>query len=205
MSRIASAQAYPSRRTYHRRLSPGGSVDIVARLIGQWLSEAPQPAFIVENRPGAAATLATGSGRESAARWLYTSADLFANFINATLYEKASLSISCETLRRSDPCADTERHGDKSIGGAGQDCSRVCRLRQGQSWAKPTWARPGAEPDPCFRRNVQDETGIEMVHVPYRGSAPLVTACSGGQVQVAFDNLPSSIEQIRAGKLRALA
>ena len=127
------------------------------------------------------------------------------NTINATLYDKLNFNF----IRDIAPVASIDpyllRHGGESIG-SGQDGSRVHRLCQGQSGQD----QHGVGRHRKSRHHVAGElfkmmAGVDMVHVPYRGAAPALTDLLGGQVQVMFGTMPSSIEYIRAGKLRALA
>ena len=127
-----------------------------------------------------------------------------ANAINATLYDKLNFNFIRDIAPVAGIIARSQRHGGQSVG-SGQDGSRVHRLCQGQS---------GQDQHGVGRQRIAPHvagelfkmmTGVDMVHVPYRGGAPALTDLLGGQVQVMFDNMPTSIEYIRAGKLRALA
>jgi len=204
VSRLAQAQSYPSRPV--RILvgfPPGGSVDIVARLIGQWLSER-LGTFVIENRPGAASNI----GTEAAAKALPDGYTLLltssANFINATLYDR----LNFDFIRDMAPVASLAQIPNVMEINPSVPAKTVAEFI---AYAK---ANPGrinmGSSGSGTSIHVSGElfkmmTGVNMVHVPYRGSAPLLTGLLSGQVQVAFDNLPSSIEHIRAGKLRALA
>jgi tripartite-type tricarboxylate transporter receptor subunit TctC len=203
--RIARAQAYPSRPVrIVAGFPPGGSVDIVARLVGQWLAERLGQPFIIENRPGAGSNIGTESvvrAQPDGYTLLLTSS---ANFINATLYEK----LSFDFLREIAPVATIARISNV------MEVNPLVPAKTVPEFIAYAKANPGkinmASSGSGTSIHVSGElfkmmTGINMVHVPYRGSAPMLTDLIAGQVQVAFDNLPSSIEQIRAGKLRALA
>jgi tripartite-type tricarboxylate transporter receptor subunit TctC len=205
VSRTATAQSYPSRPVrIIAGFPPGGSVDIVARLIGQWLSERLGQPFIIENRPGAASNIgteATAKEQPDGHTLLLTSS---ANFINATLYE----NLNFDFIRDIVPVAILARIPNVMEVNPSVPAKTVPefiayartnlgKINMGSSGSGTSIHVSGE----LFKMM----TGINMVHVPYRGSAPLLTGLLGGQVQVAFDNLPSSIEQIRAGKLRALA
>jgi tripartite-type tricarboxylate transporter receptor subunit TctC len=183
---------------------PGGSTDIAARLFGQWLSEKLGQQFIVENKPGAGNNIAT----EMAAKAAPDGYTLFlanpANTINATLYKHLNFVF----LRDFVPVAGFIRIPNVMEVNPSVPVKTVAEFI----------AYVKANPD---KVNVASSgngtsihlsgelfkmmTGIKMTHVPYKGSAPMLTDLLGGQVQVTFDNLPSSIGHIKAGKLRALA
>jgi tripartite-type tricarboxylate transporter receptor subunit TctC len=205
ISRMAWAQAYPSRQVrIVAGFAPGGSVDIVARLIGQWLTERLGQTVIIENRPGGTSNVATEGVVKAQADGHTLLLVSSANFINATLYDK----LSFDFIRDIAPVANLVRipnvvEVNPSV--------PVKTISEFITYAK---ANPGkinmGTGGTGTSQHVSGElfkmmTGINLVHVPYRGSAPMLTDLLGGQVQVAFDNMPSSIEHIRAGKLRALA
>ena len=205
VSRIAIAQTYPTRPA--RILvgtAAGGVQDTLARLMGQQLSERLGQQFVIENRPGAGGNIAT----EAVVR---ASADGYTLLlvgppaaINATLYNKLSFNF----LRDIAPVASFTREPSVVVVGSSLP---VQTIPQFIAYAK---ANPGkvnmASPGNGSAPHVSGElfkmmTGVEMVHVPYRGGAPALTDLLGGQVQVMFGVLPSSIGHIRAGRLRALA
>jgi tripartite-type tricarboxylate transporter receptor subunit TctC len=203
--RIARAQAYPTRPV--RLLvgyAPGGATDIVARLMGQWLSERLGQPIIVENRTGAANNIATEAVANAPPDG-YTLLLLNpANAINATLYDKLSFNF----LRDIAAVALIMRVPNVMEINPAVPVSTVPEF---VAYAK---ANPGkinmGSGGSGTSVHVSGElfkmmTGVQMVHVPYRGAAPAVADLIGGQVQVVFDNLPGSIEYIRAGRLRALA
>jgi tripartite-type tricarboxylate transporter receptor subunit TctC len=205
VSRIARAQTYPSRPV---RLvvgyAPGGVVDILARLTGHWLSEQLGQPFIIENRPGAGANIATEAVVHAPADG-YTLL-LFgpSSAINATLYDKLNFNF----IRDIAPVASIVRAPNVMEVNPSFPAKTVPEFI---AYAK---ANPGkinmASGGNGTPAHVSGElfkmmTGINMVHVRYRGQAPALTDLLGGQVQVDFDSIPSSIEYIRAGKLRALA
>jgi tripartite-type tricarboxylate transporter receptor subunit TctC len=205
VSRMALAQAYPSRPVrIVAGFAPGGSVDIVARLIGQWLTERLGQTVIIENRPGGTSNVATEGVVKAQADGYTLLLVSSANFINATLYDK----LSFDFIRDIAPVANLVRipnvvEVNPSV--------PVKTIPEFIAYAK---ANPGkinvGTGGTGTSQHVSGElfkmmTGVNLVHVPYRGSAPMLTDLLGGQVQVAFDNMPSSIEHIRAGKLRALA
>jgi len=183
---------------------PGGSTDIVARLIGNWLSTRLGQQFIVENRPGAGNNI----GTEAVARAAPDGYTLLlinpANTINASLYRHLNFVF----LRDIDPVANVIQVPNVMEVNPSVPANTVAEFI---AYAK-------ANPD---KINIASSgngtsihlsgelfkmmTGVKMTHVPYKGSAPMLTDLLGGQVQVTFDNLPSSIGHVRAGKLRALA
>ena len=205
VSRIAWAQAYPTRPV--RLIVPlaaGGTTDILARLMGQWLSERLGQPFVIENRPGGGGNI----GTEAVVRappdgytLLLVSA---ANAINATLYDKLNFNF----IRDIAPVAGIVRVPYVMVVNPSVPAKTVPEFI---AYAK---ANPGkvnmASAGTGAPSHVSGElfkmmAGVEMVHVPYRGGGPALTDLLGGQVQVMFAPMPTSIEYIRAGKLRALA
>ena len=205
VSRIAAAQAYPSRPI---RIiigyTPAGSADITARLMGQWLSERLGQTVVIENRPGAGTNLATEAVVRAPADGYTLLLVAPANAINATLFEK----LNHNYLRDIAPVAGINRFPNVMEVNPSVPAKTVPEFI---AYAK---ANPGklsmASSGAGSTIHMSGElfkmlTGISMTHVPYRGSAPALTDMISGQVQVMFDNIPTSIEHIRAGKLRALA
>jgi tripartite-type tricarboxylate transporter receptor subunit TctC len=205
VSRIATAQAYPTRPV---RLiigyPPGGSADITARLIGQWLSERLGQPVVVESRPGAGTNIATETVVNAPPDGYTLLLVAPANAINATLYEKLNHNF----MRDIAPVAGLIRFPNVIVVNPSVPAKTVPEFI---TYAK---ANPGklnmASSGAGSTIHVSGElfkmmTGINMVHVPYRGGAPALTDLISGQVQVMFDNVPTSIEFIRAGKLRPLA
>jgi len=205
LSRTAKTEGYPTRPV---RLivgfAPGGGNDITARLIGQWLSEHLGQPIVIENRPGAATNIAT-EAVVNAAPDGYTL--LFVAppaAINATLYEKLNFNF----LRDLVPIAGIMRIPDVMVINPSVPAQTVPEFI---AYAK---ANPGkvnfASPGVGTSVHLSGElfkmmTGVDMVHVAYKGSAPSLTDLIGGQVQVSFATMPAAIEFIRTGKLRALA
>jgi tripartite-type tricarboxylate transporter receptor subunit TctC len=204
-SRVAWAQAYPTRPV---RLivpfGPGGGTDIVARLIGQWLSERIGETFVIENRPGAGGNL----GTEAVVRAPpdgYTLALIGApSAINATLYDHLTFNF----IRDIAPVAIIVRFPNVMVVNPSVPAKTVPEFI---AYAK---ANPGkinlatggiGVPSHLSGELFKMMAGIDMVHVPYKGAAAALTDLLGGRVQVMFDPLPSSIEYIKAGRLRALA
>jgi len=205
LPRLASAQAYPSRPV---RLvvgfAAGGTTDIGARLIAQWLSERLGQTVFVENKPGAGTHAATEAVVRAPADGYTLLMATGSNAINATLYERMAYNF----LRDIVPVAGVIRspfvlevHPSVPVNTAAELIA----------YAK---ANPGRLNMASFGTGTSSHlagemfkmlTGVTMQHVPYRGSGPMLIDLIGGQVQVAFDNLPASIEHIKAGKLRPLA
>jgi tripartite-type tricarboxylate transporter receptor subunit TctC len=182
----------------------GGSTDILARLIGQWLSARLGQQFIIENRPGAGNNLGTEQVVRAAPDGYTILLVNPANAINTTLYEK----LSFDFVRDIAPVAGLIRVPNVMEVNPSVPAKTVPEFI---AYAK---ANPGkinlASSGNGTSIHMSGElfkmmTGLAMQHVPYRGSAPMLTDLLAGQVQVTFDNMPSSIEHIRAGKLRALA
>jgi tripartite-type tricarboxylate transporter receptor subunit TctC len=201
----ARAAGYPDRTVRIIVGYPaGGSTDIVARIIGNWLSQKLGQQFIVENKPGAGNNI----GTELVAKATPDGYTLYlvnpANTINATLYKHLNYVF----LRDIDPIANVIQVPNVMEVNPSVPAKTVAEFI----------AYVKANPD---KLNIASSgngtsihlsgelfkmmTGLKMTHVPYKGSAPMLTDLLGGQVQVTFDNLPSSIAHIKAGKLRALA
>jgi len=182
----------------------GGTTDIVGRLIGQWLSERLGQQFVIENRPGASANIATEAVARAAPDG-YTLLMLgAANTINATLFDK----LNFDFVRDIAPVAgiiDTPLVVEVNPSVPAMTLSEFIAYAKSNA-GKINLATPGIGTPPHVAGELfKMMAGVDMVLVPYRGSGPMLTDLLGGQVQVAFDPLPASIEHIRAGKLRALA
>src|SRR5215207_2771274 len=205
MSRLTWAQAYPARPVRIVVGFPaGGTSDIVARVLGQWLSEHLAQQFIIENRPGAGSNIAA----EAVARATPDGYTLLliggANTINATLFDK----LNFDFLRDIVPVAsvfETPLVVAVHPSVPAKTISEFIAYAKGNA-GKINLATPGIGTPPHVAGELfKIMADIDMVHVPYRGTGPMLTDLIAGQVQVAFDPLPASIEHIRAGKLRALA
>jgi tripartite-type tricarboxylate transporter receptor subunit TctC len=202
--RLAWAQAYPTRPVrIVVAAAPGGANDIVARLMAPWLAQ-QLGQFIVENRPGGSNNIGTEAVvRAPPDGYTLLLVDSTAA-INATLYDKLNFVF----LRDIAPVAGILRLPYVLVVHPSVPAATVAQLI---AYAK---ANPGrinmASPGTGTGPHVAGElfkiaAGIDMVHVPYRGGGPVMTDLLGGQVQVLFGTTSLTIEQIRAGKLRALA
>jgi tripartite-type tricarboxylate transporter receptor subunit TctC len=205
LPRIARAQAYPSRAV--RILvgfAAGGTTDIIARLIGQWLSERLKQQFVIENRSGASANLAAEAAVRAPADGYTLLALTSTNMVNATLFDKLSFSLNRDLamvagLSRS-PFV-LEVHPSLPVKTVGEFIAHA-KANPG----KITMASFGVGSSSHVAGELfKMMTDVDLLHVPYRGSAPMLTDLIGGQVQMSFDSLTASIEHIRAGKLRPLA
>jgi tripartite-type tricarboxylate transporter receptor subunit TctC len=204
-SRFALAQAYPAKPVrFVVGFAAGGANDILARLFGEWLSERLGQPFIVENRAGASGNIAAEAVAKAAPdgyTLLFVNAP---NAINATLYDKLNFNFANDIV----PVGGIMRV--PNIMEVTPSLS-VRTVPEFIAYAKANPERLNmASAGIGTSIHVSGElfkmmTGIRMAHVPYRGSAPMLTDLMGGQVQVTFDNLPASIEFIRAGRLRPLA
>jgi tripartite-type tricarboxylate transporter receptor subunit TctC len=205
VSRIARAQAYPSRPVRVLVGFPaGGTTDIAARLIAQWLTERLGQPVVVENRPGASANLAAEAVVRSPPDGYTLLAVTSSNTVNATFFDKLSFSIVRDIAMVSGVVRSPlvlEVHPSVAANSV-PELIALAKANPGKitlaSFGSGSTSHVAGE---LFKL----AAGVSMQHVPYRGSAPLVTDLLSGQVQSAFDNLPASIEQIRSGKLRALA
>jgi tripartite-type tricarboxylate transporter receptor subunit TctC len=205
ISRIAWAEAYPTRPV---RLIvgfvAGGAPDILARLLGQWLSERLGQPFVVENRPGAGSNIATETVVNAPADGYTLLLASPANAVNATLYAKLNYNF----IRDIAPVASISREAlgmEVNPSFPAKTVPEFITLAKANP-GKLSMASPGVGTSPHMAGELfMSMAGVDMVHVPYRGSPPALTDLIGGQVQVMFSPMPSSIEYVRAGKLRALA
>ena len=205
VSRTARAQTYPSRPVRLIVGAPaGGGFDIVARLIGQWLSERLGRPFIVENRPGAGGNIATEAVVRAPADGYSLLLITAANAVNATLYERLNFSF----IRDIAPVASIARTPLVVVVNPSVPVKTVSELitHAKANPGKLNMASTGIGPPPHVAGELfKMMTGIDMVHVPYRGTAPALTDLLGGQVQVMFSAMPAAIAYIRAATLRPLA
>jgi tripartite-type tricarboxylate transporter receptor subunit TctC len=203
--RIVRAQMYPTRPVrIIVGFAPGGATDVVARLIGQWLSDRLGQSFLIENRTGAGSNIAAEAVVNAPADGYTLLMAGTANTVNTTLYEKLNFvfhrdiapvasiaqvpnvldvnpSVPVKTIPELIAYATTNPH-KLSMGSGGL-----------------------GSPQHVAGELFMMMTGVDLVHVPYRGGAPAIADLVGGQLQVMFDMMPEAIEHIRAGKLRPLA
>ena len=203
-SRIAKGESYPSRRVrIIVGFPPGGAADITARVMGQWLSERLGQPFVIENRPVAGTNIGTETVAKSSADGYTLLLVSVANTVNATLYKRLNFDFIGDIA----PVAGLirgplvmELHPSvpantvlEFIAYAKANPGRINVASAGNG-------TPGHMASELF----QLMTGLDLVDVPYRGGAPALTDLLSGQVQVIFDNLPTSLEYIRTGKVRPL-
>jgi tripartite-type tricarboxylate transporter receptor subunit TctC len=205
MSGIGRAQAYPTRPVrVIVGYAPGGTYDILARLIGHWLSERLAQPFVIENRPGAGSNIATEAVVRATADGYTLLLAGPANAINATLYDNLSFNF----IRDIVPVAGITREPlvmevhpslpSKTV----PEFIAYAKANPGKiNMASPGNGSSGHVAGELFKMM----TGVKMVHVPYRGAAPALIDLLGGHVQGYFGALPASIKYIGSGKLRALA
>ena len=205
VSRGALAQTYPARPVkLIIGYPPGGSADITARLIAQYLSDRLGQPFIVESRPGAGTNIATEAVINAPPDGYTLLLVAPANAINATLYEK----LNHNYLRDTAQVAGLIRFPNVIVVNPSVPATTVPEL------IAHLKANPGklnmASSGNGSTIHMSGElfkmmTGVNMTHVPYRGGAPALTDMIGGQVQVMFDNIPTATEFVRSGQLRGLA
>src|SRR5262245_37290853 len=199
-ARRAQAQAYPSRPVrIILGFPPGGPSDVLARLIGQWLSDRLGQPFIIESRPGASGNIAAEAVIRSPADGHTLLLVVPGNATSDALFDKLNFNF----IRDTAPVAAIS-HGPLIM--AVNPAIAVQTVPEFIAYAK---ARPGqvnfASPGNGAVIHLSGElfkmlTGVSMVHVPYRGNAPALTDLIAGQVQMMFADAPSSIEHIKAGK-----
>jgi tripartite-type tricarboxylate transporter receptor subunit TctC len=203
--RVASALDYPTRpvRVIVGFLA-GGPTDIVARLMGQWLSERLGQSFIVENRSGASGNIGTELVVRAPPDGYTLLLDLSSNTINTTLYENLNFNF----IRDIAPVASIIRSPNVMEVNPSFPAKTIPEFI---AYAK---ANPGkinvgtggiGVPSHLSGELFKMMAGIDMAYVPYKGAAAALTDLLGGRVQAMFDPLPSSIEHIKTGELRALA
>jgi tripartite-type tricarboxylate transporter receptor subunit TctC len=204
-SRIARAQAYPTRPVrLIAPFAPGGSSDIIARLMGQWLSERLGQQFVIDNRPGGGGNIGTEAVvRASPDGYTLLLVGSY-NAVNATLYAKLNFDL----IRDIAPVASVIRGAYVMVVNPSVPAKTVPEFIA-YAKANPgnfTMASSGiGTPPHVIGELFKMMAGVNLVHVPYRGSGPALIDLLAGQVQVSFPSMTSSIEYVRAGKLRALA
>jgi tripartite-type tricarboxylate transporter receptor subunit TctC len=202
---VAKAEAYPSRPV---RIivgyTAGGTNDILARLIGQWLSERLGQPFVIENRSGASTNIATEMVVRAPSDG-YTLLQVGpANVINATLYERLNFNF----IRDIAPIASLSREAIIMVVNPTFPAKTVPEFiaYAKANPGKINMASSGSGSSTHLAGELfQEMTGVQMLHVPYRGGGPALTDLLGNRVQVFFPSAPVSIEYVRAGSLQALA
>jgi tripartite-type tricarboxylate transporter receptor subunit TctC len=205
VSRVARAQAYPTRPVrIIIGFAPGSASDIVARLVGQWLSEGLGQPFIIEHRPGAANNIATEAVVRAPPDGHTLLVVSSANAVNATFYDKLNYNF----IRDIAPVAGIIVVPSVLVVHPSVPAKTVPEFiaYAKANPGKLTMASGGIGSGTHLAGELfKMMAGVNMVHVPYRGGGPALTDLLGGQVQVMFPSTVSSIEYIRAGRLRALA
>ena len=206
VSRGAWAQAYPSRPVrIIVGLAAGGATDIVARLIGQWLSDRLGQQFVVENRPGANGNIATEAVVNAQRRRPHAAGGLPGQPRSTVRSTTSSISTSMRDIA---PVAGILRVANVMAVSLSLPVKTVPEFI---AYAKANPSKINmASAGIGSSNHLSGElfklmSGAPMVHVPYRGAAPALTDLIGGQVQVIFSAVPSTVEYIKAGKVRALA
>jgi tripartite-type tricarboxylate transporter receptor subunit TctC len=205
VSRIARAQTYPTRPArIIVGFPPGGGTDVMARLMGQSLSERLGQPFVIENRPGAGSNTGTEAVVRAAPDGYTLLLATNANAVNATLYDKLNFNF----IRDITPVATISNVPNVM---AMHPSFAAKTIPEFIAYAR---ANPGKVNMASSGNGAIDHVsgelfkmmaGVNMIHVPYRGAAPALTDLMGAQVQVMFPTMPASIQYVRAGKLRALA
>jgi tripartite-type tricarboxylate transporter receptor subunit TctC len=205
MPSVLRAQGYPNRTVrVVIGYTPGGSADITARLITQWLSERTGQSFIVESRPGGGTNIGTEAVINAPPDGYTLLLVAPANAINATLYTKLNHNF----MRDIAPIAGLIRFPNVVVVNPDLPVKSIPELiaYAKQNPGKLNMASSGNGSTIHMSGELfKMMTDINMVHVPYRGGAPALTDLMGGAVQVMFDNIPTSFEYVRTGKLRGLA
>lgn len=205
ISRLALAQTYPTRPVnVIVPFGAGGVSDILARLLGQKLSERLGRPFLIDNRPGAAGNIATEAVVRAPADGYTLLFITSSNAINATLYDRLNFDFIGDiapvgSIARTSGVMEVNpsfpaKTVPEFIAHAKANVGKIAMATSGSGSGPHIWGE-------MFKAMA----GVEMVPVPYRASPPALTDLMGGQVQVTFDPLPSSLDLIRTGKLRALA
>ena len=204
-SRFAWAQAYPTKPVrWIVGFAPAGGNDITARLMGQWLTERLGQPFVVENRPGAATNIAAEAVVNAPPDGYTLFLANVSNAINATFYQKLNFNF----IRDIAPVAGIMRIPNVLLVNPAVPAKTVPELvaYANANPGKVNIASAGIGSGGHLANELfQMMTGVSLVHIPYHGNGPALTALVGGQVEALFATTPSSIEFIRTGKLRGLA
>ena len=205
IARHALADGYPSRPVrFLSGFAAAGGNDIISRLMGQWLTERLGQTFVIENRPGAGTNIAAEVVINSPPDGYTLFGTNLANAANATLYEKLNFNFMRDML----PVAGIAQAPSAFAISASVPAKTVTefiayakanpgRINMGSAGVGSTGHLAGE----LFKMMA----GVDLVHVPYRGNAPALTDLIAGQIEVLFPSLGSSIEYVKAGKVRALA
>ena len=203
-ARIAWAQTYPSRPVrFMVGFGAGGAPDILARLMGQWLSDRLGQPYVVENRVGGSSGIATEAVVQAAPDGQTILLASLANVVNATLYDKLNYNF----IRDIAPVGGISRDPNVMVVVPSFPAKTVPEFiaYAKANPGKINMASPGIGSTPHMAGELfKFMTGIDMAHVAYRGSPPAITDLLAGQVQVYFAPISASIEYIKAGKLRPL-
>jgi tripartite-type tricarboxylate transporter receptor subunit TctC len=203
-TRIAWAQTYPSRPVrFMVGFGAGGAPDILARLMGQWLTDRLGQSFVVENRVGGSSGIATEAVVQAAPDGQTILLASLANVVNATLYDKLNYNF----IRDIAPVGGISRDPNVMVVVPSFPAKTVPEFiaYAKANPGKINMASPGIGSTPHMAGELfKFMTGIDMAHVAYRGSPPAITDLLAGQVQVYFAPISASIEYIKAGKLRPL-
>jgi tripartite-type tricarboxylate transporter receptor subunit TctC len=205
LSPPARAQAYPTRPVrWIVGFAPGGGNDIVARLVGQWLSERTGQPFIIENRPGGGTNIATEAVVNASPDGYTLLLVGLPNASNASLYERLKFNFIHDIA----PVAGIARGPQAMVVSASVPANTVPEFIA-YAKANPGKVNLGSAGTGSVTHLAGElfkmMAGVNLVHVPFRGNGPALTAMLGGQVEVQFPSVASSIEYIRTGKLRGLA
>jgi tripartite-type tricarboxylate transporter receptor subunit TctC len=205
MSRIAAATPYPERPV--RLVVPqasGGAADISARLMGRWLSERLGQPFVVENRPGAGGSIGTEAVVTSPADGHTILLAGSFNAIGATLYDR----LNYDFMRDISPVAGIMRNPlimEVSPSSPARTVAEFIAFAKANPGKVNVGSAGNGSPQHMASELFTMMTGVGLVHVPYRGAAPMLTDLLRGELHVAFDPMLSSLEHVKAGRLRALA
>jgi len=205
VSRLAWAQSYPAHPVrIIVGFGAGGAPDILARLVGQWLSARLSQPFVVENRPGAGSNLATEAVVKAPGDGDMLLLVSLANAVNATLYDK----LNYDFIRDIAPVAGVSRDPDVMVVNPSFPAKSLPEfIAYGKANpGKINMASPGVGTSPHMAGELfKFMTGIDMAHVAYRASPPAISDLLAGHVQVYFAPISVAVEYVKAGKLRALA